>query len=153
MDEPVKLTKKQQQVLKGLREGKSPQEIAKTIKATRSAVYGHMSRMKEKGVELPEHEAAGTSGNGRSANGGPSPSASASARPFDVANGFTLDLNEVEERTRVAIEEIDARAHERLKDVQAERTTLQERVESLNEEEGQINAAIQRAKKVEEALV
>lgn len=151
MDEPIKLSKKQQQVLKLLREGKTPAEIAKQIKATRSAVYGHMSRIKGKGVALPEHEAASTSGNGRSANGGPSPSAS--ARPFDVLNGFALDLNEVEERTRVAIEEIDARAHERLKDVQAERATLQERVEWLNEEEGQINEAIQRAKKVEEALV
>jgi hypothetical protein len=151
MDEPVKLTKKQQQVLKGLREGKSPQDIAKSIKATRSAVYGHMARLKEKGVALPEHgpngDAPAASGNGRSANGGTAP------RPFDVADGFALDINEVEERTRAAIEEIDARAHERLKDVQAERLTLQERLAVLQDEEGQINAAIQRAKKVEEALV
>jgi hypothetical protein len=149
MDEPVKLTKKQQQVLKGLREGKSPQDIAKSIKASRSAVYGHMARLKEKGVALPEHgpngDAPAASGNGRSANGGATP------RPF--ADGFTLDINEVEERTRAAIEEIDARAHERLKDVQAERLTLQDRLAVLQDEEGQINAAIQRAKKVEEALV
>lgn len=154
MDEPIKLSPKQQQVLKFLREGKPPQEIAKKMKTSRSAVYGHMARMKGKGVDLPDQQAASTSGNGRSTNGGPTAAAPrpSAPRPFDVANGFALDIQEVEDRTRAAVEEIDSRAHGYLKDVQAERATLQERLELLAEEEGQINAAIQRAKKVEEAL-
>lgn len=148
MDEPAKLTKKQQQVLKLLREGKTPQAISTKLRVSRAAIYGHIARLKEKGVELPnQEEFAGSNGRSGNGNGGPS------AAEFDAPNGFARDLNEVEERTRVAIEEIDGRAQQRLSEIQAERHAIQERMEALNEEEGHINAAISRAKHVEEALV
>lgn len=154
MDEPVKLSQKQQQVLRFLREGKPPQEIAKKMKTSRSAVYGHMARMKGKGVDLPDHEAVNnttvnnTSGNGRSGNGGPT----AAARPFDVDDAFQSDIADVEERTRAAIEDIDGRAQQRLAEIKAERTTLQERLAVLNRSEETVNIAVERAKRVEEAL-
>lgn len=150
MAEP-KLTKKQQQVFKLLGEGLDAQEIAKKMRVSRSAVYGHISRMKEKGVTVAQPEGDAGSANGRSSNGD-APSASA-ARPFDVDDGFAADIAEVEERTRTAIEEIDARAHTRLSEIQAERTTLHERLEFLDAAERSVNIAVQRAKAVEEALV
>lgn len=150
MDEP-KLTKKQQQVFKLLGEGMDPQEIAKKMRVSRSAVYGHIARLKEKGVSVPQHEGGAGTTNGRSANGD-APSASA-ARPFDVDDGFAADIAEVEERTRAAIEDIDGRAQQRLAEIQAERTTLQDRLTVLDKAEETVNIAVQRAKAVEEALV
>lgn len=147
MDEPAKLTKKQQQVLRLLREGKTPQAISAKLRVSRAAIYGHIARLKEKGVTLPEQEAPAASSNGRSGNGNGGPSAA----EFD--NGFARDLNEVEERTRAAIEEIDGRAQQRLSEIVAERNAIQDRLEALDAEESQINAAVSRAKHVEEALV
>lgn len=146
MAEP-KLTKKQQQVFKLLGEGMEPQDIAKKMHVTRSAVYGHIARLKEKGVVSE----GGGATNGRSANGD-APAASA-ARPFDVDDGFAADIAEVEERTRAAIEDIDGRAQQRLAEIQAERTTLQDRLTVLDKAEETVNVAVKRAKAVEEALV
>lgn len=149
MDEPAKLTKKQQQVLKLLREGKTPQAISAKLRVSRAAIYGHIARLKEKGVTLPEQEAPAASSNGRSGNGNGGPSAA----EFDAPNGFALDINEVEERTRAAIEEIDGRAHARLEEIQAEEIVLREKLDDLAKEKGEVNAAVQRAKHVGEALV
>lgn len=54
-----KLTPMQTKVLGELNKGLRPSAVAKKLKVTPSAIHGHIRRMKEAGVELPEGIGAG----------------------------------------------------------------------------------------------
>lgn len=149
MDEPT-LTSKQQEVVKMLRQGKSPEQIARRMKITTNAVYGHVARMRRKGIEVP-----GGSSNGRSesANGHPARSSengNGSSRSFD---SFGEDLTNVEKEVSTAIEDIQARARGRLDEITKERHELSARLDDLVNEENTIREDVERAEKVKAALV
>lgn len=149
MDES-KLTKKQQQVVKLIREGKTPDHIARKMRITRNAVYGHIARMKRKGISLDLPEPA-TQGAKQGANGHPS-NGSRSAVSFDGAVGFAEDLHEVEERVKTAIDDIEQRASVRLHEIADETKALAERMEQLSAEEMRIKEDVTRAEKVKAAV-
>lgn len=52
----VKLTAKQRKVLKGLEKGKSPREIAKSMKTGPNNVYGHMKKLRDLGYLSKDNE-------------------------------------------------------------------------------------------------
>lgn len=138
-----KLTKKQQRVFDLLVQGKTPVQIGKAMRISSTAVYGHIRRMRDKGVSLPEGVPGGN-GNGRSerahpaiglaTNGGGQPEAAS----FDGDNPFAADLMDIERRTHEAVNDIDKRATARMVEIAEERASLQERLEALSIEEKQI---------------
>lgn len=53
MTEKPKLAKKQRRVLDLLEKGKTPSQVAKTLKISVNGVYGHMRRIEAKGYQVP----------------------------------------------------------------------------------------------------
>lgn len=51
--EPKKLSKKQAKVLKALEKGKTPAQVATSMKINVNGVYQHMRRLEEKGYDVP----------------------------------------------------------------------------------------------------
>ena len=51
--EKAKLAKKQKRVLDLLNKGKTPAQVAKTMKISVNGIYGHMRRIEAKGYEVP----------------------------------------------------------------------------------------------------
>ena len=47
------ITPKQEQVLAALGKGRTVDQVAKSMKISKSGVYGHIRRMREMGVEVP----------------------------------------------------------------------------------------------------
>lgn len=123
----TKLTKKQQRVLRMLQQGKSPEQISKSLKTTRNNVYGHMRRMRQAGVELP-------AGKNRSDRGREKPQRGSQAIPPASTNGKSDALTQIGQMVKDAI----GTAEQRIAEIEDRRGELSDQIRSLENEEADL---------------
>lgn len=141
-----KLTAKQQEVIKHLRDGKDVAWIAKRFGITGSGVYGHMRNIRKAGITLP----------GETMNGGtpPAPSKPAPAASKPAAEAApqspavpspTVEVGDPAATLRAAIEQSNARAQavaEEIASLNAHADALRQEGESLSVKREKYEAAL-----------
>jgi flagellin-like hook-associated protein FlgL len=123
IDPTSALTSKQRKVYDAISAGTPPAEIARQLKISPSGVYGHMRNIRKTGVALPGYD-------GQLETPSQAPAATNGAAPDPLASlAAAIDHMQAERDANGA--EV-ARLEERVQELVAQRTTLDERIEKYS---------------------
>jgi hypothetical protein len=128
------LTPKQAQVFEGLQDGLTPPQIAKRMKISPNGVYGHIARIRDAGIKLPESAGKPTR---RDGVGAAKAAVTRRKRAARSSNGSSPVLVELSKGIGGLIEKADDRMAEidkEMDSIDAERNTLDSRKKALSEE-------------------
>jgi Bacterial regulatory proteins, luxR family len=120
------LTPKQRQVYELLGAGTPPAEIARHLKISPSGVYGHMRNIRAAGVDLP-----GDDGQPPPAPPQPQAASNGSAASDDPRAALTAAIDRTQAQREATDVEVQ-RAEQRIGELTAQRTALDERIERYN---------------------
>lgn len=149
MTEQVKLTPAQTRVQQALDKGKTPKQIAKSMRITRNGVYAHIRKLREKGV-IPEKGANGDQPTNEVEEAPVEPATSSNGSPEDVGEVLggvrsalrnqieVVDerISEIDTRTDQIDQESEVLANEKV-NLTGERTSLASTREKLYEASGE----------------
>jgi len=145
-------TAKQQEVLAGLQAGKTVDDLAKQMKVTKSAIYGHMRLLRDAGIELPEVH-TGSSSPAPASGTTPTPRRSSArggrrSSPAPAANGTSFSLDGVFSTVAQQIEAQRALLEQRFAAIDGEVAQHQAAIEALGTQKVEVTQAIERLQAV-----